>query len=118
MKKKKKERKCYLSCRNIQKMKLQSALLTRYQLMFTDALEEADIFIAPMDNNILSEKQRRDFERAEVLGIGNRIALSSEKIFDQDVKDPLNLEVEYGEEKREIKENEFEESDGLELGLM
>ena len=55
--KKRKDKKCYISCKGIQKINYQRALLTRYSLMFTDALEDADIFFAPIDRDGLSDRQ-------------------------------------------------------------
>ena len=76
---KKNKKRCYISCKGIQKINYQRALLTRYSLMFTDTLEDADIFFAPIDRNGLSDKQKRDLERTETLGIAQRIVLSEEQ---------------------------------------
>lgn len=118
MKKKKKEKKCYLSCTSIQRMKFQRALVTKYQLMFTDSIEDADMFVAPMDLNGLTEKQKREFERAEILGIAERVAVSEKIILDQNIEDPLSLNLEKEDEKIEAKEEIMEEDEGFELELV
>lgn len=118
MKKKKKEKKCYLSCTSIQRMKFQRALVTKYQLMFTDSIEDADMFVAPMDLNGLTEKQKREFERAEVLGIAERIAVSENLILDQNIEDPLSLNPESEHEKNDVREEMIEEDEGFELELV
>lgn len=115
--KKRKDKKCYISCKGIQKINYQRALLTRYSLMFTDALEDADIFFAPIDRDGLSDRQKRDLERAETLGTARRIVLSDERLFDEMDRDPLKLEREKDEDDKR-KSYEIEEDDGFELGLM
>lgn len=90
---KKKKRKCYLSCKELKKIDYQRALSTRYILMFTDDIEDADMFVAPMEKDGLSDKQKRELDKAAVLGIRQRIVLNEDKILNETNKDPLELKT-------------------------
>ena len=108
----KKKKKCYVSCHKINKNEIKRALATRYSLMFTEELEEAEIFFAPRDTDGLSERQKRDLERAESLGIKNRIIEQSSNVLNKD--DPLGLKARY-KDNEVIKTKCMEESIELEL---
>ena len=117
--KKKKNKKCYISCRSIQKMDYQRALLTRYSLMFTNALEDADIFFAPMDSDgRLTSRQRREIEKAETLGLSQRVITMGELVLDSDEKDPLRLEPDRDDDLKKEPTWELIEDDSLELELV
>lgn len=110
----KKKKKCYVSCHRINKNEIKRALATRYSLMFTEELEEAEIFFAPRDTDGLSERQIRDLERAESLGIKNRVIEQSSNVLNKDIDDPLGLKARY-KDNEVIKTKRMEESIELEL---
>lgn len=104
-KKKKKDRKkirAYLSCKGNRRADYQKALLTRYCIVFVDRLEEANLLIIPFtDKDGLNEEQRRELERAEKLGISERV-ISSDLLLKGEVDDPLDIDrEEYEYEERE-----------------
>ena len=69
MTRKKKKRRAYISCKGTRKIDYQKAPNEWYVIIFSSDPADADFFIAPKDRDGLTEKQKRDLEKAEELGI-------------------------------------------------
>lgn len=106
----KKPIKAYLSSKGNRKIDYQRALLSRYYIVFADSLEKSDYLIIPYsDKDGLSEEQRRDLERAEKLGLSNRM-VSSELLLDDAIEDPLDIDREE-RESRDLRDDEEREKE-------
>lgn len=98
-KKLKKKIKCFLSAKGITRAMYQSALDDKYNLIYTDSIDEAELFLAPIDKNtqLMSIEQKREFMRAKNLGITSKAI--NDEILDfkgVDIVDPLDLSKEFG----------------------
>lgn len=109
--KKKKKRKCFLLSKRLERLEIQKVLSIRYDLVYTDNLHEAQLFVAEREFLMSDEENRRMFERAERLGILSRVISFDDLSLDLD-KDFLELEQE-----KELKKG-FQEEQGLFDGLM
>lgn len=109
--KKKKKKKCFLLAGRLERFEIQKVLNTKYDLVYTDNLHEAQLFVAEKEFLMSDEENKKMFERAERLGILSKVISFNNLSFDL-TEDFLELDQE-----REI-EKGFQEEQGLFDGLM
>lgn len=109
--KKKNKKKCFLLAERLERLEIQKVLSTKYDLVYTDNLHEAQLFVAEKEFLMSDEENRRVLERAEKLGILSRV-ISFDAL-------SLNLEKDFlGLEQEKEIEKGFQEEQGLFDGLM
>lgn len=89
--KKKRIRKCYLSCRQVKKEDYQKTLMTRFSIIFVKSVDEAELVLLPRDEGTLTQQQVRDLRRATDCGI-NCWILSPQTILNMDTSYPLETD--------------------------
>ena len=92
MKKSRRVRRWYISCRQIKKNDYQKALLDRHQVIFTKTADEAELILLPQEHHGMTQQQKTDLQKAISLGI-NCWIVPSQIIEGYDAADTLEREL-------------------------
>ena len=92
MRKSKRTRRWYISCRPIRKNDYQRALLDRHQVIFTKTPDEAELILLPQEHHGMTLQQKADLQKAINLGI-NCWIVPSQIINNYDAADTLEREL-------------------------
>ena len=117
MKKNRKPKKIYLSCKGIKKAEYKRLLNMRYNIIYEDSIEDAEFFVMPVELDGMTQRQKEELRRAEALGLKERL-IKSDYFYDDPEVDVLNLDDPETEIERDrSKTSEIEEDMSLELEL-